>query len=292
MLWIWFTLLAAAMQAGRNAFQKQLSKDVPVLGVTLARFLYAVPLAAGYLIFLYQTESSYAVPHFSGLFYLYVFGASVAQILATSLMVKLFQLRNYAIGVGLAKSEGVIAAMLGVMFFGTAISFIGWLGVLLGGIAIFLMTGSANLRYVSWKTFLIGCGSGLSFALTSLWVREASLQLNSHYLLSAAWVLFSVITFEAIILLFYLALRDKSTLMKLLQRPKLAIATSIFSFGGSFGWFNAMSLNDVAFVKTVGQIEVFFMLMISYSIFKERLKRQDLLGLALIVIAALLVVWG
>lgn len=292
MLWIWFTLLAAAMQAGRNAFQKQLSKDVPVLGVTLARFLYAVPLATGYLIFLYQTEPSYTVPHFSGLFYLYVFGASVAQILATSLMVKLFQLRNYAIGVGLAKSEGVIAAILGVMFFGTTISFIGWLGVLLGGIAIFLMTGSANLRYVSWKTFLIGCGSGLSFALTSLWVREASLQLNSHYLLSAAWVLFSVITFEAIILLFYLALRDKSTLMKLLRRPKLAIATSIFSFGGSFGWFNAMSLNDVAFVKTVGQIEVFFMLMISYSVFKERLKRQDLLGLVLIVIAALLVVWG
>ena len=32
-LWIPFTLLAAFMQAMRNALQKQLSKDVPVLGV-------------------------------------------------------------------------------------------------------------------------------------------------------------------------------------------------------------------------------------------------------------------
>ncbi|WP_373817954.1 EamA family transporter [Glaesserella sp.] len=292
MMWIWFTLLAAAMQAGRNAFQKQLSQSVPVLGVTLARFLFAVPLALGYLIFLYKTDASYTLPTFSLYFYLYVIGASIAQILATALMVKLFHLKNYAIGVGLARSEAVLAAILGVMFFGTTINLIGWLGVLIGGIAIFLMTGASNLRYVSWKTLLIGCGSGLCFSLTSLWVREASLQLNNHYLLSAAWVLFSVITFEAVILLTYLAIREKETLIKLLQRPKLAVTTSIFSFLGSFGWFNAMSLNDVAFVKTVGQIEVLFMLMISYGIFKERLKTQDLVGLALIVLAALLVVWG
>ncbi|WP_373779025.1 EamA family transporter [Glaesserella sp.] len=292
MMWIWFTLLAAAMQAGRNAFQKQLSQSVPVLGVTLARFLFAVPLALSYLIFLYKTDASYTLPTFSLYFYLYVIGASIAQILATALMVKLFHLKNYAIGVGLARSEAVLAAILGVMFFGTTISLIGWLGVLIGGIAIFLMTGASNLRYVSWKTLLIGCGSGLCFSLTSLWVREASLQLNSHYLLSAAWVLFSVITFEAVILLAYLAIREKETLIKLLQRPKLAVTTSVFSFLGSFGWFNAMSLNDVAFVKTVGQIEILFMLMISYGIFKERLKTQDLVGLALIVLAALLVVWG
>nr|WP_262508708.1 EamA family transporter [Ursidibacter maritimus] len=56
-------------------------------------------------------------------------------------------------------------------------------------------------------------------------------------------------------------------------------------------WFNAMSLNDVAFV-TVGQIEIPVMFMISYFIFKERLNSQDLVGIFLIVAAALLVVWG
>lgn len=291
-MWIWFTLLAAFAQAGRNAFQKQLSKDVAVLGVTLARFLYAVPIATGYLCFLYQTRSDYQIPHFTFAYYSYILGASLAQILATALMVKLFHLKNYAIGVGLAKSEAILAAILGVLFFSTHISFIGWIGVLIGGLAIFLLTGASHFRQVSWQTLLIGLGSGLSFALTSLWVREASLQLNSHYLLSAAWVLFSVITLEAILLVSYLSLKDRETLIKLLKRPKLAITTSLFSFLGSFGWFNAMSLNDVAFVKTLGQVEVFFMLLISYFIFKERLKIQDMTGLILIVIAAILVVWG
>ena len=292
MLWVWFTLLAACMQVGRNAVQKQLSLDVPVLGVTLARFIYAMPLALLYLLFLYHQQPTYTIPQFSTKLYFYVIGASIAQILATALMVQLFRLKNYAIGVGLAKSEAVLTAILGVMFFATEISWLGWLGVILGGMAIFLMTGVSKLQGFSWQTLAIGLGSGLSFALTSLWVREASLTLNSDFLLSAGWVLFAVISLEAVMLLVYLAIAQRETLVKLWQRPKLTIATSIFSFLGSFGWFNAMSLKDVAFVKTVGQIEIVLMLMVSYFIFKERLKAQDLLGLVLVVMAGVLVVWG
>lgn len=290
-MWIWFTLLAASAQAGRNAFQKQLSLTVPVLGVTLARFFYAVPLATAYLAFLYWYDESLEIPHFPPLFFVYVIAAGIAQIMATSLMVKLFHLKNYAIGVGLAKSEAVWAALLGVLFFGVTISAIGWLGVMLGGVAIFLMTGSGNLRQLSGKTLFLGTASGLCFALTSLWVREASLQLESHFLLSAAWVLFAVISFEAVVLVAYLAWREPDTLRKFFQQPKLGVLTSLFSFLGSFGWFNAMSLNHVAFVKTLGQVEIFLILGISYFIFKERLKRSDFIGLVLIVVAAILVVW-
>lgn len=289
-MWIWFTLLAAIAQAGRNAFQKQLSVNVPTLGVTLARFFYAVPLASGYLIFLYWHDDTFIIPTFTPLFFVYAIGAGLAQIWATSLMVQLFHLKNYAIGVGLAKSEAVWAALLGVLFFGVTISAIGWLGVILGGVAIFLMTGSGNFRQLSWKTLFLGIASGLCFALTSLWVREASLQLNSHYLISAAWVLFTVISFEAVLLVLYLALFQPETLRKFFQFPKLGILTSLFSFLGSFGWFNAMSLNHVAFVKTLGQIEICFILGISYFIFKERLKIQDFAGLILVVVAAILVI--
>lgn len=289
-MWILFTLLAAIAQGGRNAFQKQLSRDVPILGVTLARFFYAVPLACGYLTFLYWYDESLKVPNFSPLFFVYVVGAGLAQIWATALMVQLFLLKNYAIGVGLAKSEAVWSALLGVMFFGVTINSIGWLGVVLGGVAIFLMTGSGNLRQISWKTLMFGIASGLCFALTSLWVREASLQLNSHFLISAAWVLFSVISFEAVLLVGYLTIFQPDTLRKFFRFPKLGILTSLFSFLGSFGWFNAMILNHVAFVKTLGQVEIFFILAISYFVFKERLKIQDLIGLVLVVIAAILVV--
>ena len=99
--WILFTLLAAFMQAWRNAFQKQLSTTVDVYGVTLARFLFAVPLASGYLMWMYQAHPVAQTVKFSTQFWIYIMIAGLTQIAATALMVQLFKQKNYAIGVGL-----------------------------------------------------------------------------------------------------------------------------------------------------------------------------------------------
>lgn len=290
-MWILFTLLAAFMQAWRNAFQKQLSVEVNVLGVTLARFIYASPLAALYLWLLYR-EPSALLPNFSGSFIFFVVSAALMQILATALMVVLFKQKNYAIGVGLAKSEAIFAAVLGVLFFASTLTPLGWLGVLVGSIAVFLLSGLTSFQTISWSTVLIGSASGLAFALTSLWVREASLALGLPFPYGAAWVLLFVISLQTLLLLVYLALRDRATLGALWRRPRLTLLTSITSCIGSLGWFTAMSLEIVPLVKTLGQVEVLFTLLISAFFFKEKLKKQDYLGLTLIVIAALLVMWA
>lgn len=290
-MWILFTLLAAFMQAWRNAFQKQLSVDVNVLGVTLARFIYASPLAALYLWLLYRSPDA-LIPAFHGNFVFYVVAASLMQILATALMVVLFKQKNYAIGVGLAKSEAIFAAVLGVLFFSSALTPLGWLGVLLGSIAVFLLSGLTSIKTISWSTVLIGGASGLAFALTSLWVREASLALGLPFPYGAAWVLLFVISLQTLILLCYLALRDAQTLSALWSKPKLTLLTSVSSCIGSLGWFTAMSLETVPLVKTLGQVEVLFTLMISAWFFNEKLKQQHYLGLGLIVVAAILVMWA
>ena len=54
MTWIFFTFLAAFMQAWRNALQSKLSAHASVAGVTLSRFILAGPIAAVYLYGLYQ----------------------------------------------------------------------------------------------------------------------------------------------------------------------------------------------------------------------------------------------
>jgi drug/metabolite transporter (DMT)-like permease len=290
-MWILFTLLAASMQAVRNACQKELSKEVSVLGVTLARFIYASPLAAVYLLALYQYQAA-ALPVFSGSFAGYVLAASVMQILATALMVVLFKQKNYAIGVGLAKSEAIFAAVLGVLFFASVLSPLGWLGVGVGAIAVFLLSGVRNLTDLPLQTVAIGAASGAAFALTSLWIREASLALGLPFPYGAAWVLLFVISCQTLLLLGYLLIRDRAVLVALWQRPRLTLLTSFFSCIGSLGWFTAMSLESVPLVKTLGQVEVLFTLLISVFWFKEKLKRTDLLGLALVVIAAVLVMWA
>lgn len=166
MSWILFTLMAAFMQAWRNAFQKQLSSTVDVYGVTLARFLFAVPLATAYLMWMYSTYPVQAEVHFSLKFTLYVVIAGLTQIAATALMVQLFKQKNYAIGVGLAKSEAILAAILAVIFLNEGLSVYAWFGVLLGGIAVFLLSSGRKLKALSFSTLSIGIASGLCFAIT------------------------------------------------------------------------------------------------------------------------------
>lgn len=206
-------------------------------------------------------------------------------------MVKLFQQQNFAIGAGLAKSEAIVAAILGTFFFGTHLSLLGWIGVILGGFAVFLLSAKQGLRQLSLSTVLLGIASGSAFALTSLWVREASLRLNVGFPHSAAWVLLLVICLQTLVLVGYLVLKDKATLSALIQRPKLTLLTSSASCFGSIGWFSAMSLQAVPYVKTLGQVEIFFMMLISAFWLKEKVKIKELLGLVLIALAAILVMW-
>ncbi|MBO2579099.1 DMT family transporter [Shewanella algae] len=290
-MWIIFTLMAAFMQAWRNAFQSRLSRDVNVAGVTLARFVYAGPLAAVYLLSLYAWQDA-GLPQLGHGALQYIIGAALAQILATALMVKLFQLQNFAVGAGLAKSEALVAAVLGSLFFGTALTVSGWLGVLVGTVAVFLLSTHGGLKGLSFKTLLLGVGCGSAFALTSLWVREASLVLGLPFPHRAAWVLLLVILLQTLLLLAWLLIKDKETLKKLWQRPRLTLAISISSCLGSIGWFSAMSLTAVPYVKTLGQVEVFFMMLISSLWLKQRIKVKDMGGLVLIALAAVLVLWG
>lgn len=291
--WVVFTLMAAFMQAWRNAFQKQLSSTVDVYGVTLARFIFGLPLAAIYISSLYYFQPIAAVTQFTGKYWFYVVVAGLSQILATVLMVRLFKQKNYAIGVGLAKSEAILAALVAVIFLQDHLSLWAWFGVALGGFAIFLMSKGGQGNKLSLSTLLIGLGSGLSFAITSLLVREASLELaNLPFLHRAAWVLISVITFQCIVMLIYLGLFSRQTLIAMFERVGLTFKVSFCSCLASLGWFTAMSMQSVPIVKTLGQIEILFSLLISTYFFKEKLASTDHWGLVLVVVAAIMVIWA
>ncbi len=293
LIWILFTLMAAFMQAWRNAFQKQLSSSVDVYGVTLARFLFAVPLAIAYLAWMYHAHPVETNISFNLQFAAYIVIAGITQIAATALMVQLFKQKNYAIGVGLAKSEAILAAIIAVLFLSEPLSLYAWGGVLLGAVAVFLLSSGRQLKDLSVSTLTIGIASGLCFAITSLLVREASLELTMlPHLHRAAWVLFWVISFQCISMLLYLGLFSRKTLYALWQRLGLTLKVSLCSFLASLGWFSAMSLQSVAIVKTLGQIEILFSLLISMFFFKEKLARRDHWGLVLVVVAAILVIWA
>ncbi|WP_105166544.1 DMT family transporter [Pseudoalteromonas sp. T1lg23B] len=287
MSWIAFTVLAAFSQAWRNALQSHLSQNVSVVGVTFARFLIASPLAFVYLLSLYQWQSVAILTPNSKLI-MFVLAASIMQIIATGLMVLLFKQNNYAVGAGLAKSEALMAAILGMWLFGSTLSLIGWLGVAIGAVAVLMLSGF-SLRLFRPQTALLGVACGSAFALTSLWVREASLATGLPFLHSAAWVLLLVLCTQTLLLGLYISYKEAQTWRKLWHKRILTCGISVTSFIGSVGWFSAMSLQHVAYVKTLGQIEVFFTLLIAVFWLKQPTKTSDKLGLVLIGIAAVLV---
>lgn len=292
-IWIFFTLMAAFMQAWRNAFQKQLSLTIDVYGVTLARFIFGFPFALLYVYILSINQVEPTQVTFTARYWLYIVVAGISQITATALMVQLFKQKNYAIGVGLAKSEAILAAMIAAVMLNDQLTLLGWGGVILGGVAVFLLSQGNQKQQLSVQTLAIGIGSGLCFAMTSLLVREASLELtNLAYIDRAAWVLLSVITFQCFIMLLFLGIFRPKTLLAMWQQKGLTFKVSVCSFLASLGWFTAMSMQSVAIVKTLGQIEILFSLLISIFFFKEKLAKTEHIGLILVVIAAMFVIWA
>ncbi len=53
-----------------------------------------------------------------------------------------------------------------------------------------------------------------------------------------------------------------------------------------------MSMMSVPVVKTLGQIEILFSMLISAYFFKDKLAKAEHWGLVLVVIAAILVIWA
>ena len=291
MSWVFFTLSAVVLQTFRNALQSKLSANMSTSGVTLARFLFAPPIALTYLLLLYFF-SDQDIPEFSLKFVFLVLLASVMQISATSFMVILFKQKNFSVGAGLAKSEALVAGVLGTVFFGSQLSLFGWVGILVGATAIFVLSGGGRKGQLSLKTVIIGLACGTCFALTSLFVREASHLLNVPFPHSAAWVLVWVLCIQTTLLVSYIAVKNRSTFIALKNNAKMTLATSIISCFGTICWFSAVSLHHVAYVKTLGQVEVLLTMLVATFWLKNKVQKYEIIGLLLIAAAAILVMWA
>ena len=291
MSWVFYTLGAVIMQTVRNALQSKLSTHVDTVGVTLSRFLFAPPIALIYVVALHTT-SPQQIPSFSHAFIIVVLLASVLQIAATAFMVMLFKQKNFAIGAGLAKSEALVAAVLGMLFFGSYLTLLGWIGIGIGAVAVFVLSSGNRAKGLSLKTLMIGIACGTCFALTSLFVREASHMLAMPFVHGAAWVLLWVLCTQAIGLSTYIFFTNPNVFKQLFDRFTHTLVISSVSCLGSICWFTAMALQHVALVKTLGQLEVLLTLLLAHYWLKHKVTVQEIAGLFLIAIAAVLVMWA
>lgn len=292
--WIYFTLLAAVMQAVRTAGQKQLSSHLNAMATTAVRYVYALPFAALYLYWMLQ-HREVTLPNFNRSFVEYAMIASVMQIIGTACLVAAFKYRNFAVATSLAKTEAIQVAIVGALVFSTALSLLGWISVVIGVIGV-LIVSKVKFTYVD--VFQnpgagFGLASGLALAITTLLIREASLALNTDLMVSAAVTLVFMITVQSIISMIYVYLQDKSQITIMFSQWRLCLFVGITSVIGSIGWFTGASFQNAAYVKALGQVEFFITLFLTYRIFKEKISKMEYLGMFLIIASvAILLLWA
>ena len=293
-LWIYFTLLAAFMQAIRTAGQKQLTQHLNAMATTGVRYIYALPFAWLYLWWVADYRAL-EIPSLNTQFLQYALIACVMQIIGTVCLVAAFKYRNFAVATSLAKTEAIQVAVVGALLFSASLSYMGWFSVIIGVVGILLVS---KVKF-TFKDVLqnpgagFGLASGLGLAITTLLVRESSLALNSDLLLSAAVTLTFMITVQSLISIVYVYCQDKQQITNMFNQWRLCLFVGLTSVIGSIGWFTAMSFQQAAYVKALGQVEFFITLFITYRIFKEKISATEYLGMLLIVISVLvLLLWA
>lgn len=298
-LWISITICAAFFQNIRTALQKYLKGRLSTGGATYVRFFYGLPFAVLYFIALHKF-GGYPIYDPTAEFAVYVIVGGLAQILATALLVILFALRNFAVGTTYSKTETVQAAMFGMVLLGDQLSTPALIaiGISLVGIMLISVSGSKiTLReiLVGWtgKSALFGLLSGGLFGISAVSYRAAALSLGGEgAIMQAATALVYVLTFQTIVMTVYLVFAEKGQITTVIKNWKVAGWVGVTGMLGSVGWFTAMAMQNAAYVRAVGQIELVFTFLISYFYFKEKTNRNEAAGVALIVAGILVLVLG
>lgn len=296
-LWIPITIVAAFLQNLRSALQKHIKGRLSTGGATYVRFFYAWPFALLYLWGLHE-YGGYAVPEANAVFLLYCLLGGLSQILFTFVLIYLFSLRNFAVGTTYSKTEVVQIALLGLILLGDTVSLaaiaaiaVGMAGILALSVAQTKVTWRNLATSLFEKPTLIGLLCGALLGASVVFYRGASLSLGDDpVVIRAAFALAVSVVMQTVIMGAYLLVREQGQMTAVLKHWRPSLAIGITGVLCSIGWFTAFTLQNAAYVRAVGQIELVFTFIASVVFFKEKTNRLEFLGVALIVVAILLLI--
>ena len=286
-LWIPITIAAAAMQTLRFVLQKRLAGGVlSSAGATFARFLFAAPLAlviAGVTL----AATGAAMPALTLGFWGFVLAGGIAQIVATDLTVRLFGMRNFAVGVAFTKTETVQVALFSALVLGETVSAGGWAAIAVG-LAGVLMISRASERgaRLFGRVAVMGLAAGALFGIAAIGYRGATLALEpAPFFLRAAVALAAATVLQSVLMAGWLAWREPGEVGRVLSGWRRTALVGVTGMLGSLGWFAAFALMNAAYVRALGQVEIVFTLMASILLFRERLRPREGAGIALVILS-------
>ena len=291
-LWIVISLAAALMQTLRFLLQRRLKAlGLSAAGATFARFVFAAPLAWAVVAAMLAAGDARPAPDRG--FWTIAFLAGLGQILGTWCTVTLFGMRNFAVGIAFTKTETVQVALFSALFLGEAVSAGGFAAILVGvgGVVLLSWPRGARPGVIVNRTLALGLIAGAAFALSAIGYRAAALRLGpEHYLFRAAFTLACVTTMQTAVMLVLLPLAEPGQVGRVLARWRATALVGLTGMLGSLGWFTAFTLQNAAYVRAFGQVELVFSLAAGWLFLGERATRREIGGIVLLAVSLLAIV--
>ncbi len=291
--WIIASVAAAAFQTVRFMLQKHLAQvSLSAAGATFARFVYSAPIACAILA-VFVALGQIELPALPWQFWGYGIVGGTAQITATVCTVMLFGRRNFAVGMAFIKTEVLLTVLIGILVLGELVSALGMVAIFVGVAGVLVLSGPIEANQQGWRRFLspsaaLGLLAGALFGVSAVCYRGASLQVALDAPMQRALVTLAAVTaMQMSGMWVWLKLREPGEVAKVLSAWRTAGFIGLTSMGGTFCWFTAFTLQNAAYVKTVGQIELVFGILGTVLFFRETISTREYLGMGLLAMSIL-----
>ncbi len=284
-MWILVTLFATVFQTSRTALQHRLRALLSVSGAGFVRYVYGAPIAIGGVAIAKLIGMD--LPEIGSGFWWKIACGGLAQIVATVLLIRAFDARNFAVGTVFSKTEVVQVALFSLVFLGEGLHVGGYLsiGVCLVGVALLVTKGKRfSTAMLRDGAALYGSLAGGLFGLAAVSIRAATKNLTGASAPVKALVALAVMnSFQTIVHGSYLAVSEPGQAKLALVYWRSSAIVGVLSVCGSACWALAFVLQNAARVRTLGQIELVFTFAISRLWFKDQHGKSEYLASALVL---------
>lgn len=293
MLWVPITLAAASFQILRTSRQHQLRSSLSTAAAGFIRYLYGAPLALALSAVLFGLVGR-DLPSVPLRFWPIVAAAGASQIVATIALLHAFKLRDFAVGTVYSKAEVILVAVVGALVLGEPLTPLGWLGAALVTIGVAWLAARGSLRSLlaraGDRAALMGIVAGGLFALASVGIRGASNSLGDAPAFDrAVLTLTAMLVIQTVLNAGVFTVTDRHEIGRAVAAWRPSILVGVFSLCGSLGWAWAMTLENAAKVRALGQVELVIAFAIARLTLGERHGRSELLA-STVVLAGVTVV--
>ena len=104
-------------------------------------------------------------------------------------------------------------------------------------------------------------------------------------MLRAGFTLAIVTTYQTVIMSAWMAWRETGEITRVLKSWRISMLVGLTSMIGSFCWFTAFTLQNAAYVKVLGQVELIFSFVAGVLVFREKTSPREIWAMMLIILS-------